>query len=1702
MKCWACASEWADVTTICPVCSTDVALEQGGPKQDAVSGRERPVDPPSKRQEPSAAENDRLRRDEARFPPAKILAGRYRVITRLGRGGMGEVYRAEDLTLGETVALKFLPKAVEQNKRKVEQLLSEVKLARKISHPNVCRVHDVGEAEGIHFISMEYVEGEDLASLLRRIGRLPKAKAIDIGLELCSGLDAVHQRRILHHDLKPANVMIDGAGRVRLSDFGLAGFVGAWGGVRGGTPSYMAPELRAGQETSIRSDLYALGLVLYEVFTGHRALRDTERLIRPPSNLVEGFDPAVEKVILDCLERNPAKRPASAQVVAAALSNVDSAVAPLNGGEPTAEGVTLRTLLLSDLVGSTRLVEELGDIASADLFRLHDRLARDLLDVHRGREIDRSDGFLMLFERPIEAVLYALDYHRGLRKLAREQDCAIEARVGVHLAEVVLRENSPEDVKRGAKQLEVEGLAKPTAARLMSLAEGGQTLLTRGAFDVARRAAVSVDDAEQLCWLAHGVYHFKGVSEPVEVCEVGREGLAPLAPPADSEKVRQAIGQPALTGWRPAAGLSIPHRSHWRIESRLGEGGFGEVWLAVHQKTGERRVFKFCYDAISLRGLQREITLFRLLKSELGERDDITRVLDWSFDEAPYFVESEYTEGGNLFDWAEEQGGLTEVPLGVRLEIVAQMATALAAAHSVGVLHKDVKPSNVLIGVAKDGEPQAQLADFGVGAVTEAKRLADAGITALGLTAPSEARSMSASYSGTRLYTAPEVLEGKPATLQADIYALGLMLYQVVVGDLSRALAPGWRRDVAEELLCEDIAAAVDGSPERRLGNALRLAERLRALESRRRKRLAERRQKVEAAKLRAALERTRKRRRVWAVAVVVLTLFGSAMTTMVFRVRSEAEKARNLTRAAVAANLLTGGQTAEGNLLLLEVRRPGETATALDSLHQALANPVEAVILESHTDEVVAAAWSADVERVVTASWDDTARLWDAVTGDTLAVLKGHTDDLKAVAWSGDGRRIATASYDHTARIWDPAGGEQIAVLEDHTAPVSAVAWSRDSVRLATASWDKTVRVWDGATGEAVAVLPLGEGVVDEPFREYLTVAWSGDGRLATNLDTTVRVWEPTAGRDPVVLKGHTDNVLAVAWCSTATRLATAAADTTVRTWDSATGSVLARMEGHTDWVMDVAWSSDGNRLATASLDGTARIWNAADGEQTALLRGHEESLWSVAWSPYGRWVVTSSNDQTVRLWRPEGGDAVAVLAGHGGQITGASWDLEGERLLTVSADRTARIWRPLQIGEELKILRGHSDEVYSASWSGNGRRVVTASLDATARIWDWAGGEETVILAGHEDGVWRASWSGDGQRIATASRDHTARIWDAATGEAQAVLDHTARVWDVRWSPNSKRIATALWGSTAAIWDATSGEFLLNLPHEQDVTTVAWHPSGDAVVTASLDGKARIWAAHKSPSQTGPTQPLTVLDGHTDGVNGALWSPDGGELLTVSSDRTGRVWAAETGETTAVLEGHTGDVRAGAWSPNGRLLLTGAWDNTARVWDARAGQPVVVLEGHTEGLETVAWSPDGDRAVTAGWDGTARLWHAGTGELIATFEGHRTTVRTVDWSADGRRILTASEDGTARIWAASGSYPDFLRARIRARLRRCPEPAFYPARLGVSEDEGHRRSEACEACVPRFVERLGEASPWEWQAYEEAGKVYEGCFLEHLGN
>ena len=531
-----------------------------------------------------------------RFPLGTVLAERYRITNVLERDFRAEIYIADDLKLGLAAVLEFLPASLERDPERLEGLFEGVRRARRISHPNVCRVHDLGEVDGLRFLSMEAVDGETLGSILRCVGRLTPEKVLELGCQLSDGLEAIHSEGLLHGDLKPSNILLDDHGCLRIT--------GAIGGFVTGTPAYTAPELLAGEQPTVQSDLYALGLALYEISTGVRPfpgdttaqLQACRRALPVPPREYAPLDVDLEAILLRCLEPDPTARPESALLIA--------------------------------------------------------RVARSAID----RQRTRSEG------------RYSHRHERA--------------------------------------------------------------------------------------------------------------------------------------GWRPIFGENPPGRPHWDLEKQLGHE---DVWLARHRKTRERRLFKFCRTTAGRRRLEHEITVFCELREKLGERDDLVGILDWDFDGATCFLETEYTEAGDLREWSEARGGLSRVTLDERLGIITQAAETFQAVHSVGVVHRDLRPSSLLIARHVDGGPRSRIAGFGVDAMNRR---------------------------GDRcLYLAPERFKGRPASFASDVYALGVLLYQVIVGNPDRPLAPDWRSAVSDEFLAEVLEAVLERKPERR-PSVGELVERLRTLES------------------------------------------------------------------------------------------------------------------------------------------------------------------------------------------------------------------------------------------------------------------------------------------------------------------------------------------------------------------------------------------------------------------------------------------------------------------------------------------------------------------------------------------------------------------------------------------------------------------------------------------------------------------------------------------------------------------------------------------------------------------------------------------------------------------------------------------------------------------------------------------------------
>ena len=671
----------------------------------------------------------------------------------------------------------------------------------------------------------------------------------------------------------------------------------------------------------------------------------------------------------------------------------------------TSHATRVLTILFSDLVGSTRLQSELGNLRAAEIVGRHQAVVRHVLRSFDGREVDtQGDSFLLVFASPSEGVRFALRMQAALRAAqAAEADMPL-ARVGLHQGQVVVDESA-----LGVKAYDVYGIQVSTAARIMDLALGAQILCSRAVFDDARAILTSGDFAglARVAWRNHGSYRFKGVSDAHEVCEVGEEAMAPLtAPPAGAKSWPIATGGEEL-GWRPAAGVDVPGTS-WVLETKLGEGGFGEVWKAVNRADRSAQVFKFCFRGDRLPALKREARLLKRLR--LHAHPSLVQVYDVTEgDRPPYFLEMEYVEGPTTAQWLA-----SDPPLAERLEVVAQVADALDVVHAAGITHRDVKPSNVLLTRRADGARLAKLSDFGLGAAEDADLL----------------RSISASRSdglvGTADYLAPERRAGGPATPRGDLYSLGLTLYQLVVGDVTQPLPIDWEARLPDEIVRDDVKRCVAPDPADRWPRALDLATALRAHDGRLERRVLERTHAVvvaRAARLRHLLVG------IALGATVVLSLGGIAVWKWweAGHQRAEAEHQRDLARAQkrlaleslsrlthevpqrlrdVPGALPVVRDLVEGNLKMLDRVLALEPDTR-EARREKVSNQVTAgdawrQLGETAKAAVAFEAAGALAAELVAAQPDDRRALWDRTLtlerlGDVRSI-EGRSDDaLKA---------------------------------------------------------------------------------------------------------------------------------------------------------------------------------------------------------------------------------------------------------------------------------------------------------------------------------------------------------------------------------------------------------------------------------------------------------------------------------------------------------------------------------------------------------------------------------------------------------------------------------------------------------------------------------------------------------------------------------
>ncbi|WP_437312689.1 nSTAND1 domain-containing NTPase [Sorangium sp. So ce385] len=1461
-------------------------------------------------------------------PAEPTLAGvggtikHYEIIRKLGQGGMGIVYLARDTKLGRLVAIKLL---LEHSGPGTARLLAEARATARCRHENIVVIHEVDEIRGHPYLVLEYIKGRTLSEWLARRahpsasgapaapgqpGPMAPGVAVELMVPVVRALVCAHELGIVHRDLKPENILLDDAGCIKVLDFGIAkqldaamistitGALAPLGGgapsqesAFAGTPAYMSPEQLLGWNIDPRADLWAVGIVLYTLLAGAHPL-DPFSLARlaevvnldAPMPHVSARRPdvgALGALVDRCLKKRRVERIGSAKELLAGLEALLPGRKAPDLGEGESPFAGLSAFQEAD---AARFFGRDRDV-SAMTARLRNQ---PLLTVAGPSGAGKSSfvraGVIPALKRS-ESRWETFILRPGRRPLSA-------------LADVLVQVADSELAGRAEGSVELsdhDGLVATLCAQPGYL---GARLRARCRREgKTYRILLFVDQFEEL-------YTLGAAPEERAAFAACLEGAADDA--SSPLRVLLAIRSDFLDRMADEHHFMADITGGLSFLPPLGRERLREALTRPIEAAGYRfetaEMVEHMLD--TLESTRSPLPLFQFTAAKLWEARDRERRL--------------LTRGGY-----EQLGG------------VAGALTAHADAVLSGLPSRQQRLARVVfLRLVTPERTRAVVSMEQLCALAQGGDRRTGGAIAQVVQHLASARLLLIETGGEREGTTVELVHeslidrwAKLGQWLAESGQDAQFLAQL------RAAAAQWEASGwAEGLLWRDQAAH----------HARAWYERRRAEQGADwRLGLGEREERYLLAVV-ALSERARRLRRRLAMGVIAAL---SAIALMVSylalradrqatraeqqaaradqetaRAQAEALQARNATRMAAARELQADPTTVVA--ILREIEAPDVPREWSVLARWALRSGVARAVL-IHPDGVVHATYSPDGERIVTASWDKTARVWNADgTGEPL-VLRGHEDRVWSAVFSPDGRRIATASQDRTVRVWSADGTGEPLVLRGHDAEVLEAAFSPDGKRIVTASWDKTARVWNAdGTGE------------------------------------------------PLVLRGHGDGVYSAAFSPDGKRIVTASWDETARVWNAdGTGEPLV-LRGHGDGVYSAAFSPDGKRIVTASADKTARVWNADGTGEPLVLHGHDAPVYSAAFSPDGKRIVTASADKTARVWNADGTGEPLALRGHEDGVYFAAFSPDGKSIVTTSYDATARVWNAGDAGEPL-VLRGHEDAVSSAAFSPDGGRVVTASYDKTARVWNADGTGEPLVLRGHEDAVSSAAFSPDGGRVVTASYDKTARVWNAdGTGEPLVLRGHEDRVWSAAFSPDGERVVTASWDKTARVWNADgTGEPLVLRGHENGVFSAAFSPDGKRIVTASYDKTARVWNAD------GTGEPL-VLRGHEHWVLGAAFSPDGKRIVTASYDKTARVWNADgTGEP-LVLRGHEDRVYSAAFGPDGERVVTGSKDKTTRVWNADGTGEPLVLRGSDSPVNRVAFSPDGKRIVSASDDKAARVW------------------------------------------------------------------------------------------------------------------------------
>jgi WD40 repeat protein len=646
------------------------------------------------------------------------------------------------------------------------------------------------------------------------------------------------------------------------------------------------------------------------------------------------------------------------------------------------------------------------------------------------------------------------------------------------------------------------------------------------------------------------------------------------------------------------------------------------------------------------------------------------------------------------------------------------------------------------------------------------------------------------------------------------------------------------------------------------------------------------------------------------------------------------------------------------------------------------------------------------------------------------------HTNQVREAHFSRDGKKVVTASFDQTAKLWDATTGTLVATMKHETRVFSA-RFNADGTRIVTAGAAGAVKIWDGSTGALVGSIDAGppSSVFLAPRFAEALADFSSDGRLiGTASGNVAKIWDAQRLELLATLEAHSKPILALAFHPGGRYLFTSAMDGTVKKWD-ARGRLLFSFDaylGEDDQhipVTALSVSRDGKRIATVNWEGIGQVRDAQTGELISTLRDSEVLLYAVKLSPDGKSVATAGDARVARIWNADSGQLLRSLEGHTSALRSVAFSTDGSALLTASSDGTAKVWSMSDDVARMSLV-GHLDNVSTAEFSPDGAHLLTASSDGTARLWDNRQSFR-VLSVTDSDGFSSAAWSSDEHRILTVTNDGKIRQRDTLNGRVLVEVDTGERdVGRSAASVDETRILLATIQNTRLL-DFPSGNSIAILPGHTDRPAVRFSPDGQALATGGADHTIRLWNARDG-------RLLKTFEGHSGEVRVIAFDADGERIASGGEDKKVYVWDVLNGTRLLEISDFKSALHDIAFSRDGTKIATASRDKRLMIWSSSDGQPLIAIhEAKVSNINQVQFNPNGDLLLTSDVAGMVAVWDAGSGRMLSSDLHQVGVVSSATFSLDGRRALSLN-DRVLVIWALDSDRrtPDAISSLLRCRV------------------------------------------------------------------